>query len=79
MKIFLGMIIAAQIFATAGTNEMLSIQEPENVVSEAQGGYELMRVEEFKWYYRTYNGHCQMRLWSVTYGHWVTDWIDCDA
>lgn len=35
-----------------------------------------MRPEETVWYYRIYNGRYQMRLWSLTYGKWLTDWID---
>ena len=31
---------------------------------------------EYKWYYRTYKGKEQMRLWCITTGEWVTDWID---
>lgn len=35
-----------------------------------------MRPEETKWYYRiTDDGLLQMRLWSITYGYWKTDWI----
>jgi len=35
------------------------------------------QTEELKWYYR-YNeqGVLQKRLWSITYGYWMTDWID---
>lgn len=34
------------------------------------------RAEETKWYYRiTDTGLVQMRLWSITYGYWKTDWI----
>ena len=25
---------------------------------------------------RTYNGVLQMRVWSVTRGRWITDWMD---
>ena len=32
--------------------------------------------EELKYYFRIYNGKWQYRIWSVTYGRWVTDWID---
>lgn len=35
------------------------------------------RAEETIWYTRTYNGKAQKRLWSVTRGVWLTDWIDC--
>lgn len=37
----------------------------------------LPRAEETIWYTRTYNGKAQKRLWSVTRGVWLTDWIDC--
>ena len=33
------------------------------------------RVEETKWYYKTVDGIMYMRLWSITYGKWLTDWI----
>lgn len=36
------------------------------------------RTEEVKWYFRIYNGRGQKRLWSVTYGYWITDWIDIE-
>lgn len=36
-----------------------------------------MRTEETKWYFRIYGDKLQMRLWSITYGYWKTDWIDC--
>lgn len=32
-------------------------------------------AEKVSWYYRTVNGRAQKRLWSRTYGHWITDWI----
>lgn len=34
------------------------------------------KSEELKYYFRIYNGKWQYRIWSVTYGRWVTDWID---
>ena len=34
------------------------------------------RPEETIWYFRVWNGVNQMRLWSLTYGVWLTDWID---
>lgn len=33
------------------------------------------RAEQVRWYYRTNHGVEEMRLWSVTYGVWKTDWI----
>lgn len=34
------------------------------------------RAEETQWYYRVFNGKKQMRLWSITEGKWLTEWID---
>lgn len=33
------------------------------------------KAEETRWYYREYNGNIEKRLWSITYGKWLTDWI----
>lgn len=32
-------------------------------------------AEEVKFYYRMVNGREQKRLWSRTYGYWLTAWI----
>ena len=34
-------------------------------------------AEEFCWYFRTRDGVREMRLWSITKGRWVTDWVPC--
>ena len=52
-----------------------SIQSEESVISTNIVD-EPARAEETIWYFRTYNGRAQMRLWSLTYGKWLTDWID---
>lgn len=36
------------------------------------------RAEEVRWYYRIVDGVKQMRLWSITYGKWLTDWINVE-
>lgn len=48
---------------------------------EEENGEELVipgeqpRWEETEWYYRiTDDGLFQRRLWSLTYGYWLTDW-----
>lgn len=33
-------------------------------------------AEKTEWYYRYYNGQRQKRLWSLTRGIWLTDWIN---
>ncbi len=40
-------------------------------------GDAVVLAEEFRWYYRMHNGVKEMRLWSITYGYWVTDWVPC--
>lgn len=34
-------------------------------------------AEVVRWYFRTNNGVEEMRLWSVTQGRWLTDWVPC--
>ena len=34
--------------------------------------------EETVWYTRIYEGRMQVRLWSLTYQEWLTDWIDVE-
>ena len=46
-------------------------------VSESQSAEE-SRAAENVWYTRVYNGKLQKRLWSRTYGVWLTDWIDVE-
>ena len=31
--------------------------------------------EVTEWYFRNNNGICEKRLWSVTYGKWLTAWM----
>lgn len=33
------------------------------------------RPEETVWYFAVWGGNRYMRLWSLTYGKWLTDWI----
>lgn len=36
------------------------------------------QAEETEWIYRKKaDGTYEKRLWSITYGYWLTDWIDC--
>ena len=34
--------------------------------------------EETVWYTRIYEGKMQVRLWSITYQKWLTDWMDVE-
>lgn len=35
-----------------------------------------VQAEETEWFFRINNGRLEKRLWSYTYGKWLTDWID---
>lgn len=36
-----------------------------------------IQAEEVRIYYRTRDGVEEMRIWSVTYGYWLTPWFPC--
>lgn len=39
------------------------------------GGDVEIQAEQVCVYYRTRDGVREMRIWSITYAEWVTDWI----
>ena len=77
MKMALGVLIAAQLLATPAAMDITTYAEPENIIEYGVEGEEQTREEVLMWFYRMHNGIQQKRLWSVTYGYWITDWIDC--
>ena len=36
-----------------------------------------VQSETVRWYYRMNNGVLEMRLWSITYQKWLTEWGVC--
>ena len=36
-----------------------------------------VQSETVRWYYRMNNGVLEMRLWSITYQKWLTEWVFC--
>lgn len=45
----------------------------EEVINHKDGGA-VIQAEETEWRYRVVDGKLQKRLWSITYGEWLTDW-----
>lgn len=37
-------------------------------------GGAVIYAQETEWRYRVLDGKLQKRLWSITYGKWLTDW-----
>lgn len=53
---------------------------PNNVYAISQESISKVNIispqaEEVAWYFRHVGSRKQKRLWSRTYGHWITDWI----
>ena len=42
------------------------------------GGNASVQAEEIRIYYRVNHGVREMRIWSLTYGRWLTDWVPVD-
>ncbi|MDE6840772.1 MAG: hypothetical protein K2P49_08000 [Oscillospiraceae bacterium] len=63
-------LLCAVTLLTAGVAPALASPPPE--VDE--GGISA-RYDEVRWYFRTRDGVREMRLWSITRGVWVTDWV----
>jgi hypothetical protein len=42
--------------------------------SYTEDGGAVIQAEQTEWRYRVVDGKLQKRLWSITYGIWLTDW-----
>lgn len=79
MKRILSFVLALTLLFTvpcAALAEGLAAPDGSDVEIIAVRPGDSTRSEETAWYFRVYNGILQMRLWSLTYGRWLTDWID---
>lgn len=54
-----------------------AVKPPVDEVTESGDTGIMPMAEETEWYFKTINGVEYKRLWSVTYGKWLTDWIPC--
>lgn len=41
------------------------------------GGDAVIQAEQVAIYYRVNHGVREMRIWSLTYQYWLTDWFPC--
>ena len=76
MKIMIGTLALIQIFSM----HMVGVEAYENdnyyIGQEIEESVSIASTTS-KWFYRTYNGIRQKRLWSTQYNKWITDWINC--
>lgn len=67
------LLLCLSLSSPAFADDTVMAEEPP--VAEASSEIQPL-AEETEWVVRNYNGRIQMRLWSCTYGKWLTDWID---
>jgi len=63
-------------FSSVAFADTINADETNASINESAESDTSTRAEETIWYFRIVNGIKQMRLWSLTYGKWLTDWID---
>ena len=74
MKRIISFLLALVLCITLSATALAELTD--TPVEPGSGLEEQDRVEETKWYYRVYDNYAiQKRLWSITYGKWLTDWI----
>lgn len=70
-------IMCTTMLLTLNTIPILQTTLPTKPLAITQGDSGISTCAmETQWYYRSYKNKLQMRLWSVTQGKWLTDWID---
>lgn len=75
-KICITMVAGLLAFTLAGTATAYSGVAFEHDVALNATSENIYRAEQTAWYYRIVDGKKQMRLWSITEGMWLTDWMD---
>ena len=75
ISLLLALLVLTSLSAAAFADAYPEAEAPA-VETLAQKPGDSTQAEETCWYFRTYQGRCQMRLWSLTYGKWLTEWID---
>lgn len=74
ISLILALVMCLSVSVFAFGDELVPGEDAGIVTLAAKPG-DSTQAEETIWYFRTLNGKKQMRLWSLTYGKWLTDWI----
>lgn len=67
-------ILLAVIICLSVANPVMAA-EPMYDTTCCEEASEVSRTMETQWYYRVIDGVTYQRLWSITDGVWLTDWI----
>lgn len=76
MKKLISLILALALCLSLSATALAAAANAPEAPVLAEAGEEPTREEETEWITRiTEEGLIQMRLWSITYRKWLTDWI----
>lgn len=77
-KLLAAVLIVGCLALPAAAKEVETAANINSQSFSSSGEVAMPYAEVKEWHYRYYNGRPQRRLWSVTYGRWLTDWEYCD-
>jgi len=75
ISMLLALITCLTLSVTAFADVIVAPDGSDIEIIAVQSG-DSTRAEETLWYFRVVDGRVQMRLWSLTYRKWLTEWID---
>lgn len=75
MKKLVSLLLAVMMLLSVSVPAFAAHELPSRTVKMAAPMPDGINAEETEWVFRTRGGICEMRLWSITYGIWLTDWI----
>ncbi len=70
-------ILSAALAVLCALTLLTSGIAPAHAYAPPSEGDAVIQSEEIRIYYRLRDGVKEMRIWSLTYGHWITDWFPC--
>ena len=70
-------ILSAALAVLCALTLLTSGIAPAHAYAPPSEGDAVIQSEEIRIYYRTRDGVREMRIWSLTYGYWKTDWFPC--
>ncbi len=75
MKTKKALVLAFALFLVFNTIIGSSFAIYQNEYDSSKEFESAIRAEETEWHFRMNSGHLEKRLWSITRGIWLTDWI----
>ncbi len=75
MKKLISTILVFVLFTSFSVTAYADVTSTEPIPTDETNSEIMPLAEEREWFYRNNNGMVEKRLWSYTYGKWLTDWI----